>query len=151
MVAYSFNAAFVSPIVARIKRQTIRLPRKRHARPGERMQLYYGMRTRHCRKLIPDPVCIGLDEVRIDLRELAGIDREEGRPDWRDLVGLEVNGIPLNVATGDVQADEYARGDGFPGMPDLGISPFEHMVRWWLDVHGAVLFDGVALRWEDRP
>lgn len=149
MVAYSFSTAFVGAIVARTKRQTIRLPRKRHARPGERVQLYQGMRTRHCRKLIPDPVCVGLDEVRIDMRGLANVDREEGRPDWREFVGLEVNGISLHVSPGDIHAEDYARGDGFAGISSLGISHFEHMVRWWLHTHGPILFVGVAMRWDD--
>ena len=52
MVAYSFQRQFVDPILSGRKRQTIRAPRagrSRHARPGEQLQLYVGMRTRHCR------------------------------------------------------------------------------------------------------
>lgn len=131
MVAYSFKRAFVDDIVARTKRQTIRLPRKRHALPGERIQLYTAMRTRHCRKIIPDPVCVGVDEVVIDLRAAEC---------W-----LEVNGIQIRGE----EADTYARGDGFQGS--LFVGPFRHMARWWIWVHGPILFEGVAIRWEDRP
>lgn len=49
MVAYSFHPRFVDAILGGTKRQTIRMHRRRHARPGEEMQLYAGMRTRHCR------------------------------------------------------------------------------------------------------
>ena len=57
MVAYSFKSQFEEPIVAREKRQTVRGFRKRHARPGEPIQLYVGMRTRNCRKILtPDPI-----------------------------------------------------------------------------------------------
>lgn len=45
MVAYSFQKRFVEPIRSGRKRQTIRADRKRHARPGEVLQLYSGMRT----------------------------------------------------------------------------------------------------------
>lgn len=61
MVAYSFKSGFVPAIRARTKRQTIRLPRPRHARPGEMLQTYCGMRTKSCFRIIPDPRCIGVD------------------------------------------------------------------------------------------
>lgn len=138
MVAYGFKAAFVDDIKARRKRQTIRLPRKRHARPGEPVQLYVGLRTRYCRKIIPDPVCVGVDEVRIDLRDAQA-------PGVAGSATIEVNGIPLVGAA----LDDYARGDGFNGS--RFVCPAEHMLRWWLYVHGRMLFDGVAIRWEDRP
>lgn len=148
MVAYSFNTAFITDIVARTKRQTIRLPRKRHAHPGERIQLFQGMRTKHCRKLLPDPVCVGVDEVRFDLREASPIPSE-----LAGTVSLEVNGIPLLFD----DADFYAQGDGFRGLPRFegpvvgqGLPPFAHMALWWSRVHGRILFNGVAIRWEDR-
>ena len=146
MVAYSFITAFVADVEARTKRQTIRPLRKRHARPGERIQLFTGMRTKHCRKIIPDPICIGVDEVRFDLREASASPAE-----LPDTVGLFVNGIPLVFS----DADEYARQDGFKGLPGVsdrqGLFPFAHMALWWVRVHGRVLFEGVAIRWEDRP
>lgn len=59
MVAYNFKQQFVPLIESGDKRQTIRaLGKRRHARPGEPLQLYTGQRTRQCRKLLtPDPVC----------------------------------------------------------------------------------------------
>tara|TARA_R110002096_G_scaffold172484_10_gene346217 strand:+ start:719 stop:1081 length:363 start_codon:yes stop_codon:yes gene_type:complete len=51
-------AKFADDVTAGRKNFTIRADRKRHARPGEPVQLYTGMRTRSCRKLVdPDPVC----------------------------------------------------------------------------------------------
>ena len=61
MVAYSFQPGFAAEIIAGRKTQTIRNPRKRHAMPGEHLQLFTGMRTRYCKKIIPDPLCIGVD------------------------------------------------------------------------------------------
>lgn len=48
MVAYSFKRQFGPPILAGTKGGTIRNDRKRHARPGEELQLYHGMRTKSC-------------------------------------------------------------------------------------------------------
>lgn len=66
MVAYNFQAQFALAILSGRKRQTIRAPRQRHARPGERVQIYTGMRTKGCRKLIePDPECVSVQQVTI--------------------------------------------------------------------------------------
>ena len=50
MVAYSLKPRFIPPILSGAKRQTIRaISRRRHAIPGETLQLYTGMRTKQCR------------------------------------------------------------------------------------------------------
>lgn len=87
MVAYSYKAGFVAPIRVglglavldlhyelggylpgqpiRPKRQTIRANgRRRHARPGEALQHYHGMRTTKCFK-IGDARCKGVSDVRL--------------------------------------------------------------------------------------
>lgn len=147
MVAYSFMPSFVRPIEAGVKRQTIRLPRKRHARLGEPVQLYSEMRTRRCRKIIFDPLCIGVDEVRIELGQLDK-DRPITEQDLEDV--LTVNGIPVIGEAADI----YAIGDGFSELRLGGcepIRPFQHMCRWWLLVHGRRVFHGFAIRWAPRP
>lgn len=71
MVAYSFRPRFVDRIVAGLepgelmpgmKRQTVRAPRARHARPGEVLQLYTGMRTRQCQHL-GNARCVAVEPV----------------------------------------------------------------------------------------
>lgn len=77
MVAYSFRQRFVAPIQVGLgtiehipgteyapKRQTIRANRKRHARPGEELQLYCGMRTKGC-FLIGRARCTSVSGVRL--------------------------------------------------------------------------------------
>lgn len=136
MVAYSFKSAFVDDIAAHRKRQTIRLPRRRHARPGEDVQLFAAMRTKHCRKIIPDPRCIGVDQLVADLRP--------GR-----LVHLEVNGVVIDLAS--PEADAFATADGF-GAPPLGYRPIQFFAAWWQRTHNAALFeDLVLIRWEPQP
>ncbi|OWU77625.1 ASCH domain-containing protein [Marinibacterium profundimaris] len=52
MVAYNFQAQFAPDVESGRKRQTIRRDgKRRHARPGEAVQLYTGMRTKGCRQL----------------------------------------------------------------------------------------------------
>lgn len=67
MVAYSFQRQFEAPMIARTKIQTLRNDRKRHARVGETLQLYTGMRTRACR-LIGLATCERVDAITIDFR-----------------------------------------------------------------------------------
>lgn len=93
MVAYSFQPRFVAPILLGIKQQTIRGDRKRHARPGDQLQLFTGMRTRQCRR-IGTATCSMVERVHLDL----------------------VNHL---VTVGDfyrverTELDEWARKDGF--------------------------------------
>jgi len=51
VVAYNIFARFAEAVEAGTKVLTVRGPRRRHARPGEELQLYTGMRTRQCRLL----------------------------------------------------------------------------------------------------
>lgn len=147
MVGYSFQRIFVEDIRSGAKRQTIRAPRKRHAREGERLQLFCGMRQPGCFRIIDDPLCVGLDEVRIDLRGLDNITGSRRRDGL-----IVVNGIPL---IGDA-AEHYARGDGFRAFDAIesighpAISAFENMIRFWSGRYGFKLFDGVAIRWDPQ-
>lgn len=80
MVAYSFKKRFVDPIRVGLssvslsfdcqpKRQTIRsIGKRRHARPGETLQLYTAMRTKQCRK-IGDARCMGVEGVLLKWSE----------------------------------------------------------------------------------
>lgn len=91
MVAYNFQVRFAPLVESGIKCQTIRAARKsRHARKGEPVQLYTGMRTGACRKLRdPDPLCV--------LSTYCAI-REDG---------ITLGNHPRT------DLDEFARGDGF--------------------------------------
>jgi len=129
MVAYNFNRAFHDDIIQLLKTGTIRGNRsRRHARPGEWVQLYAGMRTRWCRKLVtPDPICSRVDEIMIETQALAFF--------------IEVNGIPIHKD----ELDEFARLDGFSG--GLVCGPAEHMRRFWALNHGHGVFEGAHIHW----
>ena len=133
MVAYSFKERFVKPIqvgLSRVslsfdpppKRQTIRaVGLRRHARPGETLQLYFGMRTKHCRK-IGDARCISVAPVKILIHNRTFI--------------VDIDGFPLMKPA----IEEFALLDGFSSTAD--------MHQFWVANHGEGLFEGVLIRWE---
>lgn len=123
MVAYNFQEQF-APAVERLeKRQTIRANgRRRHARPGEHVQLYTGQRTRACRKLVnPDPVCTAALPVEIAATEAGRLE-------------IRLDGELLSGAA----AEAFARADGFASVAELG--------AWFEQVHG-LPFRGTCIQW----
>lgn len=122
MVAYSFKKQFAAPILAGTKAQTIRADRKRHARPGETMQLYTGMRTRVCR-LIGTATCESIHPVTINLQGNFVEISDVAKRGWE---GLEA----------------FARADGFDGWLS--------MRAFWAENHpGVTIFSGMLVRWLD--
>ena len=127
MVAYSFRPRFIAAIESGEKRQTIRADRKRHARAGEQLQLYTGMRTRRCR-LLARATCCAVMPIRLDLAE--------GR------IEFPSTGTALTTF---MELTEFALQDGFPAWrgPD-------GMLAFWKAEHGdAPIFSGVMIRWAD--
>ena len=122
MVAYSFKKQFRAPILAGTKVQTIRADRKRHARVGEALQLYTGMRTRQC-SLIGQAICQGVIPIKIDLTE-----------NCIDLGG--------SIRRGWGALDPFARNDGFDGWLS--------MACFWRENHpNTSVFSGVLILWRD--
>ena len=130
MVAYSFKKRFGPPILAGTKAQTIRAERagrSRHARPGELVQLYTGMRTRQCRRL-GEARCLDVTPVRLQF----------GR---QTVAAAWVGRLPMATALLDV----FARADGFASIED--------MRRFWWAEHppadgDTLIFEGVLIRWQ---
>lgn len=157
MVAYSYKRQFVNPIRVglgqdpwtelngkplvedleipiRPKRQTIRaFGKRRHARPGETLQLYHGMRTRQCVS-IGVARCISFEGVLLKWSEWPSfvtfdvMEREPGT--WRR--------VGKTRAVKDVE--EFARDDGFASFAD--------MRAFWLAEHGGQTFEGALIKWE---
>lgn len=127
MVAYSFAPRFVEPIRQGLKTQTIRaLGLRRHARPGELLQLYTGMRTQHCKRILPDVPC--LEVMSIEIIFIPGAIRR-----------IMVDGIPC------LDNDAFAIRDGFADAVD--------MWAFWRDHHPEAMklgFQGVVIEWA-RP
>lgn len=122
MVAYSFNAQFVAPILSGRKAQTIRAPRAdgRHAAEGDALQLYTGMRTRQCR-LILKTRCTGTEDILLR---------------WRPVIEVEVGGVRLAIR----DYDAFAQADGFVD--------FSAMEDFWATQHpGREIFNGILISW----
>lgn len=144
MVAYSFKDRFIKPIQVGLssvslsfdcapKRQTIRaIGKRRHARPGEILQLYYGMRTKQCMK-IGEARCISVEGVLLKWSEWQSFDvyniMERDPGVWRR-VG-ELREI--------VDLEAFASDDGF--------SDFADMKAFWMNEHGPNTFEGVLIKW----
>jgi len=127
VVAYSFRKRFVEPIRTGSKRQTIRADRKRHARPGELMQLYCGMRTRGC-FLIDETICDRVQSVRLSF---------DG-----NVVAISSLrfGSPMQEITGAKALDLFATQDGFGDWND--------MRAFWREEHGDISeWRAVLLTW----
>jgi hypothetical protein len=140
MVAYNFQRRFVEPIrvgLSKIqlsfdyaKRQTIRAPRggSGHAKPGDFLQLYCGMRTKNC-FLIGRAVCTETKFIRLDFS-------------YPGLIVLDRNDLVLDL-------NEFARRDGF--------IDFNFMRDFWRKQNpqvfatGADIFEGILILWEPHP
>lgn len=123
MVAYSFKRQFAEPILAGTKQQTIRADRRRHARPGEELQLYTGMRTKQC-KLIGRATCVAVVPVMLNFAEYGVVK------------------IGDTVLFSDARMQEFARCDGF--------ASWAAMRDFWHENHpGSDQFEGVLIRWGD--
>ena len=140
MVAYSFQRRFVDPIkvglglavvppeyttgpvmVPAPKRQTIRAHgKRRHARPGETLQLYTAMRTKQCFK-IGEARCTAVNQITmmVGRRTIAFLVDGEPIPDHR----------------------EFVMADGFENLEDM-------LAFWHSEHRGVDKFEGVIIKWE---
>lgn len=138
MVAYSFRPRFVDAIrvglgqpvhhepggahVYHPKRQTIRaVGKRRHARPGEVLQLFTGMRTKQC-KSIGVARCIDVVPITINVKQHQMPITLDGR----------------SITGGFIH--EFARADGFASGED--------MLEFWKKEHGLGMFKGLLIAWE---
>lgn len=129
MVAYSFQPRFLGPIRSGEKTQTIRLPRKRHARPGEALQIFTGPRMRPTR--VGGAVCQESRLIRLDFA-----------------AGLVILDDAITIE-GDEALSAFAISDGFrPPERHLDVSPWAYMGRWWGVTHpDQPVFSGALITW----
>lgn len=123
MVAYSFKGMFADPILMGGKTQTIRAHRKRHARSGEELQLYTGMRTKKCR-LLGRATCTVATSIELVF----------GSHPYFDIPKFgRYEGEALNT---------FARNDGFEHWAQLA--------AFWRLNHGRIeRFEGTIIYWKD--
>lgn len=123
MAAYNFQKRFVGPIKAGTKTQTIRrIGKRRHARPGEMIQLYTGMRTKVCKKIVRDVVCLKVSNIEIEIQE-------------EQFGFFRIDGSLVPVRDWEL----IARKDGFDLVRDFH--------QCFKAMHGTGVFSGVLIQW----
>jgi len=129
MPAYSFKERFVPLILSGAKKQTIRKKRKGQAKPGDPLYLFYGMRTKWCKRLL-NTTCTSVRTIVI---------KRTG--------SVYINGRKLT----EIEKDELAYNDGFSPetLQDVRINKkgcFALMFRWWNQTH-ELPFKGDIIYW----
>jgi hypothetical protein len=128
MPALNFKRQFEPHIRSKRKQHTIRAKRKRPIKPGDRLYLYSGMRTKSCRKIVNAVcVCSKVEEIRI--WEVRGETPEDNFRVAIDGVGLEKD-----------ECQALARADGFNNFAD--------MMKFW---DGRLPFHGDVIHWQFPP
>lgn len=122
MVAYNFRKNFAADISSGRKVMTIRPGLRCH--PGDRLQLYTGMRTRYCHKLA-DAVCTHIMPVTIERKQMSlnGKPLRKGGP-WRELFA---------------DKDDFAQQDGF--------ADYTALADWLENHYGHLPCSGFVVRW----
>lgn len=133
MVAYNFQEQFVPAIEAGLKRQTTRPMRKnRHAKIGEKLQLFSGLRTKECRKLLAkEPVCAAVDAIEIHLSNCIPAEIER----------IVINGRELP----DDEAEAFAKADGFHDNETQ--TARDEMAVFFQRFYGCGVFRGRVIHW----
>jgi hypothetical protein len=138
MPAYSFQERFIPFLLDGSKDHTVRAERtgrSRHARPGDRIYLYYGMRTKWCRK-IGEAICSAVRRIRITEDDVIVYDQN-------------IADQPINRTLH--QLNVFAWSDGFRPEGSTADHPsgaFTLMLRFWKQTH-QLPFTGVVIYWKD--
>lgn len=130
MVALNFMKQFADEVEDGRKCRSIRAPRKngRNPKPGDTLQLYTGMRSPSCRKLM-DAKCVRVREV-----EITGVNiLLDGRPLFAGDAPAYAGGVDPEQYDGD-----FARADGFDSFGD--------MADFFQKTHG-LPFKGLLIEW----
>lgn len=130
MVAYSFQKRFAEALEQRRKTQTIRKEgKRRHAMPGDAVQIYVGMRTVYCRKVLPDQVCASSEPIIIDVPTDWGAPCFYRMPERPEQPTLMID-------------DAFAKRDGFRNAREF--------VSFFIDTHGPGEFRGRLIQWREK-
>lgn len=149
MPAYSFKERFIPMILDGSKRQTIRGRRKHPPKVGQTAFNYFGMRTKHCKKL---------NEAEIKQVQSIRIDQDYVWIYPRALDEMELDlvinhhahvSLPKPILVMEDEADEFAWDDGFRPDGSTRENPtgcFELMIRFWEKTH-TLPWAGDLIKW----
>lgn len=156
MPAYSFQERFVPMVLDESKRQTVRKRRlKGYATSGDTLYLYFGLRTKHCRKL-REETCVEVNTIVISAAKNIFIFKERLteyecckllKPD-QEAFNLLVKKRYKKLSR--KEKDRFAWNDGFrpegASLEDPNGS-FELMFRFWTMTH-ELPFIGDVIFWD---
>lgn len=126
MGLYNFQPRFVPYIRAGTKKHTIRATRKHQDRPGSKMYLYRGLRTKKA-KLISIEECVRVEPIRIEMQY----------PDAEVALSWETFVYVNETKLSEDEVERLARADGF--------NDFAEMVSFW---DGRLPFEGHIFHWK---
>jgi hypothetical protein len=144
MPAYSFKKEFVPFLKDKSKKHTIRKRRKRPARKGDKIYLYWGMRTRHCQKIAEEicqdcvTIAITRDNIYLFAARLSDFDADTfAQILQHDVVFYSDRcsycKVPFRRLSAD-ECDELAWSDGFrwPDRENHVTGCFRLMRNYWI-------------------
>jgi hypothetical protein len=158
MPAYSFQERFVPLVLDGSKPHTIRSRRKNAAKKGDTLYLYFGMRTKWCKKLreekcIDACTIIIANNAKTDLPEIIIFERRLTDIEFELLSGKInlVTHASKRLITGD-EVEQLAWRDGFRpdgSTIDNPTGAWELMRRWWSATH-QLPFIGDIIFWDPK-
>ncbi|MCK9402935.1 MAG: hypothetical protein M0Q26_06020 [Chitinophagaceae bacterium] len=154
MPAYSFQERFVPLVLNGTKRQTIRTRREKgYAKKGDTLYLYFGLRTKYCRKL-REEVCTDARSIAIDNSYgIVLFNRLLTRAEMQyaiENIVLTPDHLPQYNVLSSIERDILAYNDGFRiegSSPEQPLGCFHLMLTWWRRTH-ELPFVGDIIFWE---
>mgnify|MGYP000940126034 CR=1 FL=1 len=151
MPAYSFKEQFVPFIIDGTKPHTIRARRnKGFAKEGSILYLYYGLRTKWCKKL-REEICTKVQTIIISETDIWLCPDRLNDEDAQSMIDLFSEGTDISFHAKKLtrkEADLLAWKDGFRQEPTgvSSIGNFEIMLKFWKDTH-QLPFIGDFIQW----
>lgn len=147
MPAFSFQERFVPMVLDGSKDCTIRARRKKgFAKQGDTLYLYYGMRTKWCRKL-REETCTNVNTIIIHKDSIIVIPRRLSDEELENTPWNEI--MPGIVVLSTKEMNSLAWRDGFRPEGSTESNPkgaWQLMKRFWAQTH-SLPFIGDHIHW----
>jgi hypothetical protein len=154
MPAYSFQSRFVPFVEEGSKPQTIRARRKKgFAKKGDRLYLYFGLRTKWCRKL-REEICTQVRTVIITELDVYVLSHRLNDLDVQhEIDHMAKHGTPSQgIRLDETLRNTFAWVDGFRPEASTKEKPgeaFNLMIRFWRHTHDlSSPFIGDLIEWK---
>lgn len=132
MPALNFQRRFVLKILGGVKRHTIRAKRKIPIKPGDRLFLFSGMRTKQCER-VANVTCSKVERIRIL------VDPRQVQIAWDVTPGRHNPGGVWCRDLSEFEIEKLAKADGFDSADEF--------FTFFKEAHGPV-FQGHLIHWE---